>query len=206
MEMELNNIIEKIKKDGIQHAEREAKDIVSRAEHKAGDIITGAEKKKADIIDEAEARAREFKDNAEKAVSQAARDVLLTLRERIADFFSRITKERVGASFSEGLLKEVISEAVRNFRKEGAFDIEVLVSDQDKAKLEKSLLNELSKEVKGHFVLTGSKSIEKGFRIGEKGKDSYFDFTDDAIAEAFKKYLSPKLLDVLDIDLGLEKS
>jgi len=43
-----------------------------------------------------------------------------------------------------------------------------------------------------------SPSVEKGFRIGEKDKNYYYDFTDDALVEALKTYLNPKLLKILD--------
>ena len=63
----------------------------------------------------------------------------------------------------------------------------------------------MSKEANAHLTFKGAKGIGGGFRIGERGKESYFDFSDEAIAEAFKRYLNPKLVEALDIDLGLDK-
>ena len=203
MEMELKNLIDKIKTEGVNQAEKEAGDIISQAKEKAKQIIKDAEEKKTESIKEAEIRTREFRKAAEKALTQAARDVLLSLRGRVTEFFDRVVKEKISKELTPDVLKKVIVKVVENFRKDSMLDIEVLVSKDDAKKLQKALFATLSKEAKAHLTLTGSSGIETGFRIGEKGKDSYFDFTDEAIAEAFTRYLNPKLVEILDIDLGL---
>ena len=64
---------------------------------------------------------------------------------------------------------------------------------------------ELAKEAKQSVTIKGSKKLKKGFRIGKKGEESYIDFTDEALAEAFRKYLNPKLVEKLDIGLQISK-
>ncbi len=205
METELDKLIQRIKKEGVEEAEKGAADVISRADQKAREIIKDAEKRKADITKEAEAESQKFREASERALKRASRDVLLTLRERVIEFFDRLVKDKTSKELTPNILKNVIVEAVENFTKEGVLDIEVLVSEDDRKRLEKSLFSALRQEVKGRVKLTGKKGIEKGFRIGEKGKDSYFDFTDEAIAEALKRYLNPRLVEMLDIDLGLGK-
>ncbi len=202
MEMELNNLIDKIKREGVQEAQKDADKVVSDAQKKARDIIKAAEREKADIIKDAEREAGNFRKGAEATVKQAARDVLLGLRGRIAELFTRVVKDNISEELTPDVLKEVIVSAVRNFRKGGALDIEVLVSKKDRDRLQESLFSALAKEVKTRLTLTGAPGIEKGFRIGEKGKDSYFDFTGEAIAESFTRYLNPKLVETLNIGQG----
>ncbi|MEE8359961.1 MAG: hypothetical protein V3S04_03440 [Candidatus Omnitrophota bacterium] len=205
METELNRLIEKIKREGVEQAESDAAEIIKGAGSKADKIIADADEQASDIIEKAKAQAGDFKTASDKALKQAARDVLLSLRERVVEFFDRVVKSKVSEQFSTDVLKEVIIKAVSNFNKDSDLDIEVVVSEKDKEALKKSLLGAFSKEAKEHFTLKGSPGIDKGFRIGEKGKDSYIDFTDEAITEAFRKYLNPKLVEILDIDLGIEK-
>jgi V/A-type H+-transporting ATPase subunit E len=205
METELNRLIDKIKKEGVERAERDAGDILKQAETKAREIIEDARKKEAEVIEKAETQAQNFMTTSEQSLKQSARDVLLTLRERVTEFFDRIVKKKVSEQLTSDVLKDVIVKAVENFKKEGSLDIEILVSEKEKEKLKKSLLGAFSKEAKEHLTLKGARAIEKGFRIGEKGKDSYVDFTDEAIAESFKKYLNPKLVEILDIGLGMDK-
>ncbi|MEE9499969.1 MAG: hypothetical protein V3V42_01605 [Candidatus Omnitrophota bacterium] len=202
MEMDLNSLIDKIKREGVQEAQKDAGNVVSHAREEAKEIINAAEKEKADIIKDAKVQAGNFRKSAEVAVKQAARDVLLGLRGRIAELFTRVVKDNISRELTPDVLKEVIVSAVRNFRKGGTLDIEVLVSKKDRDKLQKSLFSALAKETKAHLTLTGASGIEKGFRIGEKGKDSYFDFTGEAITESFTRYLNPKLVETLNIGQG----
>jgi len=204
MEMELNNLIDKIKKEGVEKAENDAGNIVKEAEAQARKIIEDAEKQKTDLIKEGEKRQAAFKASTEEALKQSARDALLALRDRVTEFFGRVVKDRVSEALTDDALKEVIVKAVESCVKNSSMDIEVLLADKDKRKLEKVLFGALTKEAKTRLKVQSSKSIEKGFRIGEKGKDSYLDFTDQAIADGFKRYLNPKLVEMLDIDLGLD--
>lgn len=205
MEMDLNNLIDKIKREGVEQAEKDAGNVVSRAREEAKEIIKAAEREKADIIKDAEREARNFRKSAEEAVKQAARDVLLTLRGKVTEFFGKVVKDKISGELTPEVLKEVIVRAVANFRKGGVLHIEVLVSKKDRDGLQKSLFSALAKDVKAHLTLTGAPGIEKGFRIGEKGKDSYFDFTGEAITESFTRYLNPRLVETLNINLGLGK-
>ncbi len=205
MEKELNNLINKIKQEGVEQAEKDAGNVVSHAREEAKEIIKAAEREKADIINDARIEAGNFRKGAEAAVKQAARDVLLGLRGRIAELFTRVVKDNISGELTPDVLKEVIVSAVRNFRKGEALDIEVLVSKKDRDRLQKSLFSALAKEAKERLTLTGAPGIEKGFRIGEKGKDSYFDFTGEAITESFTRYLNPKLVETLNIGQGPDK-
>lgn len=205
MEAELKNLIDTIKKEGVLEAEKSAGAIIEEAKQKAGEIAVSAEKEKRAIIKSAEDKAETLRKNAEKAMKQAARDVLLTLKEDTTAFFDRIVKEKISEKLSPKVLKETIVAAIKNFRKDGILDIEVLVSKPDREKLKNSLFNSFGGEVKERLKLTGTKSVGKGFRIGERDKDSYFDFTDEGITEAFRKYLNPKLARILDINLGPRK-
>ncbi|MFH1868912.1 MAG: hypothetical protein ABH843_08075 [Candidatus Omnitrophota bacterium] len=205
MEMELKSLIDQIKKDGIEQAEKDAQGIIAKSEDKASQIIKEAQGKKQQIIKEAENTADGLRRSSEEAIKQSGRDALLTLREKVTDFFNRVLKAKVSEQLSPDLLKEVILKVVENCQKEGALDIEVVLSKDDKNNLEKVLFKALTEEAKKSLTLVGKQGIDKGFRIGEKGKDSYLDFTDDALAEAFKRYLNPRLAEMLNIDLGLNK-
>ena len=95
METELKSLIEKIKKEGVEESEKEANIIIKQAEEKAQKIIASAQEEKKSLLKDAERKIQSLKKNTEKAMKQAARDVLLTLRERVTDFFDRIVKEKI---------------------------------------------------------------------------------------------------------------
>ena len=205
MESDLKNLIDKIKKDGVEQAEQDAAKIITNAKEKAAVIIDNAKATAQTIIDEAKQESARFRQSSEQALKQSARDALLTLRSRVTEFFGRVVKNKVQEELASASLKEIILQAVEHSIKDGMHEIEVVVSEKDKQLLQKTLFASLRKEAKDKVLLKDNKNINKGFRIGEQGKDSYLDFTDQAISDGFKRYLNPKLTDALDIDLGLKQ-
>jgi V/A-type H+-transporting ATPase subunit E len=198
MEMDLKNIIEKIKEEGVGEAEKKAADIVDRAEDKAKGIVNTAEEKKENIVKTAEKEADKLRRNAEAAINQAARDTILGLREKIITLFDKVMKNEIEEHLSTNVIKDIIIRLAQDFKEERKTEIEVLLGKKDVEKLEKVLLAELKGEMKKGITLKAAPGIEAGFRIGEKGKDSYYDFSDEAIAETFKVFLNPKIAKLLD--------
>lgn len=197
MAMDLKNIIERIKEEGVDEAQKKAGDIIAQAETKAAATIADAEEKKKGIIDEAGAEALKLKASSEEAMRLASRDVLLGLRENIVTLFDKIIKRDVAEELSPDVMKEMIIRLVEKFRESGETEVEVLLSDKDKDALEETLLKDLKKEMKKGVELKVSSSMEHGFRIGEKDGNTYYDFTDEAIEEAFKSYLNKQLTGIL---------
>ncbi|MBD3379738.1 MAG: hypothetical protein GF408_04680 [Candidatus Omnitrophica bacterium] len=73
----------------------------------------------------------------------------------------------------------------------------MLLPDADKEKVEKFFIAEAGKEMEKGVVFKAVPSMEKGFRIGKKGSNAYYDFTEDAITEAFRTLLNPRIADLL---------
>jgi V/A-type H+/Na+-transporting ATPase subunit E len=205
MEADLKNLIEKIKQDGIAQADTDAAKIIEDARVKAEDIVQKAMKEGQGIIADAKKEAENFKKASDTALKQAARDALLALRVRVNEFFARVIKDRVSEELTPETLKDIIVKAVEYAMKEGVAEIDVILSGKDKKILEKTLFTALRKEARERVLLQRKQGVHGGFRIGAKGAGSYLDFTDQAIADGFRRYLSPKLADALDIDLGLKQ-
>lgn len=200
MAMELDSLIRKIKTEGVEEAKKRSEEIIAQAEEKAREIIKDAESERVRIIKEGQKEVANLKRSGEEALNQASRDLLLTLRQKIIDLFDGVIKEKVCEELSSKNLKNIIAKIIENFKRdEGLDNIEVLLSKDDKKELEAVLLKSLKEKLKEGLTFRVSAGIEKGFRIGEKGKNFYYDFTDDAIAEAFKLYLNPKIAEILKL-------
>lgn len=198
MEMNLDNLISKIKKEGVEEAERKSQEIISDAQRKADDIIAHADRETKNILQEAEHEAARIKKLSEESVRQSVRDVLLTLRQRITNLCDVILKRQIIHDLSPDFLKGIIIKLIENFRRDGILDIEILLKKEDKDSLEKAVLNSLTEEMRKGITFKVSPSVEHGFRIGEKDKNYYYDFTDEGIIEALRMYLNPKIIKILD--------
>jgi V/A-type H+-transporting ATPase subunit E len=198
MEMELNTLIEKIKHDGVLEAEKKSHEIMLNAEKKSEEIIHNAEKQRKNILQETENEINKLKKLADESINQSIRDALLLLRQKITGLCDTILKRQITETLSLEFLKEMISKLIENFKKEDMHNIEILVGKKDKDRLEQMLLNSLGAEMKKGITFKISPSIETGFRIGEKDKNYYYDFTDEALTEALRMHINPKIIKILD--------
>lgn len=200
MKMELNGLIDKIKKEGIEEADKKSKDIIQKAQEKAQGIIAEAEAKRKNILQDAEQEVLKLKQQAEDSIKQSIRDMLLMLKQRIVDVFDTVLQKEITENMKTSVIEECIIKIIENFKKEESLDIEILLGQKDREKLEKAILDKFTTQVRKGITIKVSKDIETGFRIGKKGENYYYDFTDEAIAESLKQYLNPKLIKILDKD------
>jgi len=197
MGVEIKGIIEKIKQEGVNEAEKKAEEIISLAEQKAKNTIMTAEKEKENILNKAKEEAKRIKDTGCSAVKQAHRDLLLSVREEIIKLFDKVVKKDVKEQFSPDVLKKAVGTIMENFSAGGKTNLELILPEEDKASLKQYFTSKLKKKMTEGVTIKTSHNIEKGFFVGKKGENSYYDFSDDAIAEAVNSFLNPKVVEML---------
>ena len=198
MDVKLESLIDKIKKDGIEEANKASEAIIQKAKEKS-DLIGAESKKEAEnIIENAKKEAQKLKANTESSLKQAARDLSLTLKSEIMALLDRGLKKKISTELSPEFLKDLIVKLVDKFSHKKGEGVEVLVSEKDKTKVEKLLLEALKAEAKEVVQIKVSKAIECGFRIGIKGENLYYDFTDETVLESLKEFLNPAISAMLE--------
>jgi len=202
MDVKLESLIAKIKQDGIEEAEKVSKDIIKKAKTEAETIIKEARAKAKTIEEQARASAAKLESNSQAALKQASRDLILTLKIEIIALFDKVLKQECGEALNPDFMAGLITKIVDKWKTSGDIDWEVLVNKSDKEKIEKLLITSLKKEAKATLEVKVSKAIDKGFRIGIKGEDLHYDFTDQSIVEALKEFLNPTLSAILDASNG----
>ncbi|MBU1084224.1 MAG: hypothetical protein ABIG55_01860 [Candidatus Omnitrophota bacterium] len=198
MEMDLKGIIEKIKNEGVSEAEKKAEEIISAAEGKAEELLAKAGKDKDEIIEKAGRTAEQLKANAEESIKQAARDAVLGLKGEIAGLFDNVIKKEIRETLTPDAVEKAILKFVEEAGKTEKKELEILLSEKDKEQLEAIILSKLQEQAKKGIVIKASPALEKGFRIGEKGKNAYYDLTDDALTETFKAFLNPRISRIME--------
>ena len=93
MDVQLKELIDRIKNDGVKSAEVSAKEIILEAEKKAKDIILKAEKKATDLKDSSIREAELNKQSGISAVKQSARDLVIDLKKEIETIFNKLVPE-----------------------------------------------------------------------------------------------------------------
>ena len=84
MEIQLQDLIEQIKKDGVASAEMEAEAIVKAAKAEAAKIISDAQVEADKILLNAKNENERMVKSSEDAIRQAGRNLLISFRESVA--------------------------------------------------------------------------------------------------------------------------
>lgn len=195
MNVKLDSLIEKIKADGVDAANKKAEEIIASAKKEADDIIKKAREKADQYQKNAETESKAYQKNAEVAINQAARDTVLVLKEKITAILEQALLTDIDKTMDKDFLKELIVKVAEVWAKDG--DVQVLVNGVDVESLTAQLKSALSSSIKNTVEVKLDKKISHGFRIGKKGENLFYDFTDESVLEALRVFLNPKLAEIL---------
>jgi V/A-type H+-transporting ATPase subunit E len=193
MDSQLNELIETIKRDGVQTAEKQAEQIIAAATERAEKITSDAEHRAQTIIAEANTQKEKIELSGNEALKQAARDMVLGVEAQLGSLFGVVVTSTVEQALNDEVLKRAIIAVVETWAKEGETDIAILLSDGDRAQLESSLRGELSQRLAAGAEIRSSNAVKSGFRVEMRDGTVYYDFTAEAIAEALSAYVGPRL-------------
>lgn len=83
MDVQLQELIDRIKKDGVASAEVSARSIIAEAEKKAASIIKEAELKADSIIRNAKSETERMEAASKDSITQAGRNLIISFRDGI---------------------------------------------------------------------------------------------------------------------------
>ncbi|MCR4289357.1 MAG: hypothetical protein NUV86_03745, partial [Candidatus Scalindua sp.] len=89
----LNDIIQKIKSEGIGEAERKSEAIINEARLAASEVLNKAGLDAASIIEKAEETIKKKESISKMALEQVARDIILSIRISITEIFDSLVKK-----------------------------------------------------------------------------------------------------------------
>jgi len=195
----LDGLIQKIRQEGVERAQREADALIAAAKQQATEIVQTAESRAAQLIREAEERRQQDATALRQAQERAARDWLLAVRAELHGLLRRLIQRECRAALAGPPLGELIRRvAVEWMRYGGAKDLELLLNERDAQALGDSFLARLQSELDAGVSVQPDPAIHAGFQIGGHGESMRFDFTDEALAESLAAYLNPRFAWVLD--------
>ena len=196
MEGKVSQLAERLLKEGVEQGEKEKGEIVAKAQSQAEEIVSSAKKQAEKIIAEANEKAQAAKKSADSEIKLSGQQALGALKSKITDM---VLLKAIDGAVSDTLsrnIPEYVKAVLANW-KGGDASIEVLLSSEQKTKLEKDIEAAVKGVVKNGISVSASKSVKSGFQIGESGGAFKVSFTDEDFAEYFKEYLRPKVKSIL---------
>ena len=198
MEIQLQELIEQIRKDGVEAAETEAQSIINAAKAEAEKIVADAKAQADKILANAKAEKEQMVRSGEDAIRQAGRNLLLSFRESVAQELKAIAGENVSAVYSSESLAQLIVNVVESWaQKPQAEELTVILNSSDLEKLEGTLLSALKEKMQKGVTLKANDNFDGGFRIATGNGGAYYDYSAEAVVDMLSNYLTPRVKELL---------
>lgn len=199
MPHQVQQLINKIRTEGIEQANANAQEIENDAKNRAEAIIAEAEQKAGDIVMNAEGDAKKMREAGERALEQAARNMLLSLRKDIESILSGIMTQDVGAALSSERIGNLIQESIEKYMSQHDIDddIHVFMSENTLKELGDGFVARLQERFKKNVIFKPSADVNTGFMVSFDSGKTNFDFTDESLAAFLSVYMNEKLGEIL---------
>ena len=176
MEIQIQDLVQSIKRDGIEEAQKQADAIVAAAKEQAAQIIAESKVQAEKNIDAAN---REI-ESSKALIKQAERDAVLSVKKELSKTLEGILADKVAKELSGESLAKLVIAAVGD-EDPANYTVEVA---EAKASLRSALAKQIEKGLEVHPV----KGMT-GMVLKCKDGSGYFDFSDDEIAALLKPFL-----------------
>ena len=180
MELQIQDLVSSIRKDGIDAANAEAEAIISEAKKKAEMIIADAKAEAKNIQETSEKEINILKERAALRAEQAKRDAMLAFKNEVQAEFEKILSAKIKNNLSDAALGKLIQAVVA--------DEDVQNYSVEVAEVSDSLKAELAEEIKNGLEIKPTKSVRAGFRLAAKDGSGYFDCSDEEIMQMLMPY------------------
>jgi V/A-type H+-transporting ATPase subunit E len=199
MEIQLQELIDKIKKDGIESASEEAARVKREAAAEAQRIAEAARKEAEDIIAKAQQDAVRMENAGKAALEQASRNLILAFKGEIQTLLDRLVTQGINSVYGkEDTLKAILPGLLKNWISGGnSGAVDLLLSADDLAKLQSWAQGALAAELQKGIELKSDRNLTAGFRIINKDGSAFYDFSAESAAEQLSAYLNPHLAEIL---------
>ena len=184
MELQIQDLVSSIKKDGIESANQEAASILADAKKQAEAILADARSEADKLRESAKAEAEIFKTSAQLSAEQAKRDAVLAFRQEINGELTKLLAQDTGKALEDKTLASLVLAAVQG-EDASAYAAEV-------AEVTEALRAELAGAVKAGLEIRSSKKVHTGFRLCAKDGSGYIDCSDEELS----KLLAPFFRDM----------
>lgn len=198
MEIQLKELLDQIKQDGVAAAEAEAKKILDAANAEAERIVAEAKAKAEKLMAEAKAENERTVRSSEDAIRQAGRNLLISFRESVTRELRAVVGESVAAVYSSDEFASLILRVIEAWaEKPETEELSVLLGENHRDVLEGAALSALKAKLGKEIVLKAGGSFDGGFRISVNADGAYYDYSAEAVTQMLSQYLSPKVAALL---------
>ena len=180
MEMQINDLVSAIKKEGVEKAQAEADRIISEANEKASEIVLKAQAEANAILKKAENEVEILKKSVETTAEYAKRDAMLFFKKAVENEFKKLLEADIEKNVNGEILARLIIAALND---ENPSDYTVEVSE-----IIECLKSELAQKISQGLEIKPNPYVRVGFKLASKDSSGYFDCSDEEIEKMLSAF------------------
>jgi V/A-type H+-transporting ATPase subunit E len=196
MDVQLQELIDKIRQDGMAAAQAEAERIRAAATAEAASLVESARREAAALAAKTKADAERTEQAGRAALAQASRNLVLEFRGEIDRLVAALVRRETAAVYDAAVLRSALPDLLRAWANGGA-SVDLMLPPAVLKELEAFFADRLAAELKAGLTLKPDRSLDAGFRIAAKDGSAYYDFSAETVAELLSAYLNPRLAEIL---------
>ena len=197
MDNKLQELTDKIYREGVEKGEQQAQEIIVAAEKQSTAIIENAHREADKIITGAKKKSDDLRQNIEADIRLAASQCMNSIKQQILDVITaRVVEKPLTASLSDTeTLASFIKIILNNWNSSvsESSGIDVLLPEVQREQLAAALEAGLSQELFAGLTLCFTKKINAGFQVQMSGSSCKISLTDDDFKVFFGEHLRPKM-------------
>ncbi len=194
MEQQIQDLINSIKKEGIDSANEEKRKIIEEAEAKAQAIIKEANAEKDKLLSDTVKQIEKERESLKESLRMASRDLSLSFRKEVEGKIQALLDEKVKEAFDYETLKSLLKTVIEA---EFKGDVTVVLPLEKQKEVALSLASELASELTKGVDLTFSASLQGGFRVVSKDGRAFIDLSDDECVKLLYPYISSSVRELI---------
>lgn len=210
----VQELIDKLKKQGVNEGQKQAEQIIKEANSKASHIISKAQAEADKMLSDARQTIDVERKTSHEAIKTAFRDTEIALRSKVREAFSAHLKRLVSLAMEDkDFIKQLVLVIATQKKEElaQASQVEILLpsdifesdengthlSQEGKKRMQHLVLGITDGMLREGIELKPSTEFKRGIKVRLKGKDIELDLTDDAFSDLLLKYLLPRYREIV---------
>lgn len=189
----LDTLIDKIKSEAIEAAEHKATEILDRARMEAQSITTEAEAKREALLFGADKEAQATLAKGEIALKQAARDLIISVRNDLLELLKKLLEQEVEDNFTPDLMEKAILIIMENM----GSGTELRLSEDMESELAEKVRRRLQQSDTSNSISMDS-ALPKGFSVAKTEEGWSYHISSKELADLLNDHLSPKWVEILE--------
>jgi len=201
MQNKLQELTDKIYREGLEKGQEEANQIIGKAKDEASKILNDAKLQAEQIIAAAHKEANDYKKNVETEINLSAKQVMGGLKQEITSLIEAKLFEAptVDALKDADFVKKIIETAINRWEPNSPekVSLKVLVPADMEKSMNDYFVNKTHAKLNASVEFAVDKAIKYGFKIGPKDGSYIVSFTESDFESLFKDYMRPKIVTLL---------